>query len=92
MKVKDLVAVTGKYTDSNGQEKSRYHTCGAMFKKSDGTFSIKIESLPVGGEWNGWLNLFEPRERSQQRRQQAAPPPSPTDQYGAPSLDDDIPW
>lgn len=62
----DVVAVTGKYTDRNGQEKSRYMNCGAVFENDRGQLSIKLEGLPVGTEWNGWLSLFEPRDRQQQ--------------------------
>jgi len=60
----DLVAITGTYTDGQGNEKKRYMTCGAVFEK-DGKFSLKLEGLPVGGDWNGWFGLFDPKERNQ---------------------------
>lgn len=68
----DVVAVTGKYTDRQGQEKSRYLNVGAVFENDRGQLSIKLEALPVGGEWSGWLQLYEPKEREhgQQRHQQ----------------------
>lgn len=85
----DVVAVTGKYTDRQGQEKSRYMNCGAVFENDRGQLSIKLEGLPVGTEWNGWLNLFEPRDSRQQpsrNEQQSAPA------QGGADYDDDIPF
>jgi hypothetical protein len=71
-KVFDVVAVTGKYTDRNGNEKSRYQPCGAVFENDRGNLSLKLEALPVGSEWSGWLQLYEPKEpnQAQQRHQQ----------------------
>jgi hypothetical protein len=65
----DLVAVTGTY-EVNGETKKRYANCGAVFEKEDGSLSVKIESLPVGTEWNGWLSMYEPQQRQQQGGQQ----------------------
>lgn len=78
-KVYDLVAVTGKYM-KDGVEKSKYMNCGVVIEK-DGKLSAKIEGLPVGGEWNGWLSLFEPRQNDQQQGggQQQRPQSNPFD-------------
>lgn len=62
-KTHNLVAVTGTYTDGQGQEKKRYVTIGAAFEREDGSMSLKIESIPVGSDWNGWVNLYEPRQQ-----------------------------
>lgn len=59
----DLVATVGKYTDATGQEKNRYLTVGKTFKRDDGSACVKIEQLPVGQEWNGWLNIYPRREQ-----------------------------
>ena len=56
----DVVAVVGSYKDSDGNDKNRYQNCGAVFEK-DGKFSLKLEAVPCGPEWNGWFNLFEPK-------------------------------
>jgi hypothetical protein len=71
-KVYDVVAVTGKYTDRNGNEKNRYMTCGAVFQTDKG-MSLKLEALPIGHD--GWFQLYEPKEREQpQGRQQSRRP------------------
>lgn len=63
----DLVFSGEKYKNSAGEEKTRFVNVGAVLERDDGTLCAKIESLPIG--FNGWLNLFEPREREQQTTQ-----------------------
>lgn len=58
----DVVAVTGKYTDSNGEEKSRYMNIGAVIQTKNG-FMLKLEGVPVG--WDGWAYLNEPQAKEQ---------------------------
>ena len=92
-KTHNLVAVVGKYTDSQGQEKKRYLTIGAAFTREDGSMALKIESIPVGPEWNGWVNLYLPRDKQEQTPTQPAPPVSQTggNDEGAP-FNDPIPF
>jgi len=97
-KTHNIVAVVGKYTDGTGQEKNRYMTIGAAFTRDDGTMSLKIESIPVGPGWNGWANLYLPRDNNQPG-QQAAPQQRPAAQPAAQPAagagdfqDDDIPF
>lgn len=67
----EVTAVTGKYTDNNGTEKSRYQTLGSVIETKNGLM-LKMESVPVG--WDGWAYLNDPKPRdSQQQRQQSAP-------------------
>lgn len=61
-KIFDAVATTGTYTDRQGNDKKRYVTVGAVLEDDKGRMSLKIESLPVGGEWNGWVSFFTPKE------------------------------
>ena len=69
-KVFDLVATVGSYKDASGNEKKKYTQCGAVFQQEDGRMSAKIETLPVGSEWSGWLSFMEPRQQGQQGAQQ----------------------
>lgn len=74
---KKIVATNGKYTDKQGQEKSRYVTVGKAYVREDGSVTLKIDSMPVGGEWNGWLNLYDlDEDRQQARTAPAAPQPT----------------
>lgn len=63
----DAVYSGEKYTDREGNEKTRFINCGVVFENDKGQLSMKIESLPVG--FNGWLNFYEPKE--QDNKQQA---------------------
>lgn len=76
-KVYDAVVATGKYTDRNGNEKTKYLTVGAVLQGDKG-LSLKLEALPVN--FNGWINFYEPRERDAKPSQRQEEP------------NDDIPW
>lgn len=82
----DVVAVTGKYTGNDGQEKNRYLNIGSVIGTKNG-FMLKLESVPVG--WDGWAYLNDPKPRDGQEapRQQANTAPR---QHAA--QDDDIPF
>jgi hypothetical protein len=58
-KVYDVVAIVGKRRD----DKPNYVKCGAVFTTEKG-MSMKLDSIPAGGEWNGWFSFFEPKPRS----------------------------
>lgn len=59
------VAVTGTYTDRQGNEKKRYVNVGTLFQYEDGNLTLKLESLPVSG-WNGFLSFYEIEDRKPQ--------------------------
>lgn len=61
----DIVAVTGKYKDRDGNEKSRYLNIGAVIETQNG-LSIKLEAVPVG--WDGWAYLNEPKPREERQQ------------------------
>ena len=86
MKLYDLSYPLGTYTDSKtGEEKTRWLRVGAVIKKSNGKLSAKIDALPT--DFNGWLNVAEPRQPHEQAAQTA--------QAQAPvqnNIDDDPPF
>lgn len=66
-KTHDLVATVGKYTDREGNEKKRFQKCGSAFSDDQGRISLKLDAVPVGQEWSGWLSLYDvDRDRGQQ--------------------------
>lgn len=90
-KTHNLVAVTGKYTDSaTGQEKNRYVIIGAAFTREDGSMALKLESLPLGPGWNGWVNLYLPKDK--EKPQPSAPPVSQTGGNDGEPFNDPIPF
>lgn len=58
----DAVATIGEYTDRNGQTKKRYLNVGAVFENDKG-LSLKIDALPLGKDWNGWIAFYPPKDR-----------------------------
>ena len=69
-KIYDAVATVGTYKDRNGEEKKRYVNVGNVFENDKGQLSLKLDSVPVGNEWSGWVSFFEPKERDGQQRQE----------------------
>jgi hypothetical protein len=78
-KTHDAVATVGTYNDRNGNEKKRYVNVGSVFTDDDGRQSLKLDSVPVGPEWSGWVSFYEPKERE-----------SSDNRSGANGHDDDI--
>lgn len=77
--IRKLVASNGEYKDASGDTKKRWQRVGTMFKGDDGEVSIKLDCIPVGNEWSGWVKAF-PMDDNQQTPQQAhAQPPSRDD-------------
>jgi len=99
-KIYDAVATVGKYTDQQGNEKKRYVTIGAVFEGDDGRLSMKLESVPVGPTWSGWVSFYEPRQgaqgatRWQGGQSRPAPAESRPSQSAGPidQEDDDVPF
>ncbi|MBQ8100526.1 MAG: hypothetical protein IJ169_04475 [Paludibacteraceae bacterium] len=58
----DICVITGKYRDQMGQEKNRYTRVGVHFVYDDGSFSSRLETLPVI-PWSGSLYYFERKEQ-----------------------------
>ena len=68
-KTHDVVYAGEKYTDREGNEKTRYVNVGVAFTRDDGSMTLKLEAVPVG--FSGWLNLYEPREDKSDRAPRA---------------------
>lgn len=94
-KYKKLVATTGQYTGSDGQQKNRYQNVGTLFLRDDNTVCMKLDALPISNEWDGWINAYdlddENQQQGQQPARQAAPAPAPAPQP-VPAFDDGIPF
>lgn len=70
-KTHDVVATVGTYKDrQSGEEKKRYQNVGSAFTDEDGRISLKLDAVPVGPEWSGWLSLYLPKDDRGQARQE----------------------
>ncbi len=83
-KIYDMVAITGKYTNRQGEEKNEYTNIGKFFVMDDQSFFSKITSIPVN--WDGKVSYFEQKPKEVTT---TAPPantyssPAPTNPEGS---------
>ena len=80
---KKVVASNGKYTDAQGNEKNRYFTVGRAFIRDDKSITVKIDAMPVGNEFSGWLNFYD-LDEDRQQKPAAQPVPAPADDTDLP--------
>jgi hypothetical protein len=92
----DLVATIGEYADKvTGEKKKRRINVGKCFTDDQGRMSFKMDSIPVGPEWSGWVSLYD---KTTDQRPASSPPPSRHEQQKAnayqpePAGEDDIPF
>lgn len=80
-KVADVAAIVGKY-QKDGQEKSKYMTCGVILENENGHKCIKLTCLPFGedGALVNFLGVYPPKDGEEQK-----PSPGHRDEF-----DDDI--
>lgn len=95
---KQAACVTGTYTDRDGNEKKRYVNVGTLFQYEDGGFALKLDSIPVGQGWNGFVSFFDlkPRDGAQGGgdggTSRGSGRAQPSRQDFSVDLDDDIPF
>lgn len=67
--IKDVVY--GQKYQKDGEEKVAWKKAGTLFIKDGKITGIKLDMIPTG-EWDGFLNVFDPKPRSET----SAPAPS----------------
>ena len=61
--VKEVVVITGKYTNAEGIEKNRYQNIGKIISTERGEM-LKLDAVPImDGGWNGWAYLNDPKPK-----------------------------
>lgn len=71
----DAVVTIGTYKDKQtGEEKKRYATVGTVFENDEGKLSLKLDTIPVGPGWSGFIQFFEPRQQDGGQQRQQLPP------------------
>lgn len=55
---KRAVAITGTYHKA-GETKKRYTNIGTLFQGDDGSLSLKIDAIPAGNTWDGWVSFYD---------------------------------
>ena len=88
----DVTATVGSYTNREGDEKKRYVNVGKAFTDDYGRISIKLETIPVGPEWSGWLSLYPAKTREEREESYRGNASSPKTTATPDEDDDDIPF
>lgn len=66
-KLYEITIVSGKYTNKDGQEKSRYQNIGSVIQTKNGPM-LKLDSIPLpDGGWNGWAYMNTPKPKDEQK-------------------------
>ena len=86
-RIRRAVATVGQYSTPDGKTKNRYQNVGTLFKRDDdGSLTMKVDAIPAGSEWNGWVNFYPIDDKKPAR-------PKPEPQAQIPEFeDDDIPF
>ena len=56
--VYDLFYKKGEY-----EGRAIWLRCGVLIEKDNGKMSVKLDTVPVSGQWDGWLVVSERRDR-----------------------------
>ena len=84
----DAVYAGEKYTDRDGNEKTRFVNVGALLERDDGSLTMKLESIPVN--FNGWINFYPPKPKDGEQPQRQASRPqrqsAPVDDFESDSI------
>jgi hypothetical protein len=70
-KLKDVVAITGKYKNKSGEDKASYTNCGSIIE-SGGKQYLILEVIPApvigkDGIAKWFLNLYDPKPKEEAR-------------------------
>jgi hypothetical protein len=80
------------YTTKDGEDKKQWINVGRATKWDDGGISLEMHAIPVGGWWDGKLNLFAEDGNKATAAPKAERPTRQAAAQPAPMQDDDIPF
>lgn len=70
----EAIAKIGTYKDKDGNDKGRYLKIGTVLTRDDGSMCLKLEAVPVGPGFTGWVDFRTPRPRDGAQTPPAAAP------------------
>ena len=63
--LKEISAVIGTYTNSQGQQKKRYQRIGSVIDTKNGPM-LKLDVVPLKeGGWDGWAYMNDPKPKDE---------------------------
>jgi hypothetical protein len=79
----DIKYAAREYKTSDGTQKTYWSQHGSMWIDDNGSVTIKLDSIPVGEKWTGYMKAFPTKPREQKTQYEGLP----TDDF-----DRDIPF
>ena len=89
-KIKNITVTTGEYKAHDGEIKKRYQNIGSVFEREDGSQCLKLDSIPIHVDWDGWANFYNPKPYNKSQDNQSSP--QRQTQTQPTREDDDIPF
>ena len=92
----NLKVPNGTY-EVEGVEKTRWLTIGGLIADGD-KLKIKLDAIPVGAEWVGWIQAFKVEDKPQAngggayKPSHRSAPPQPDYEPRPGDLNDDLPF
>lgn len=81
----EAVATVGKYRDkATGEEKKQFSRVGTVFESEDGRLSLKLDTIPIGPGWSGFIQFYDPKPYEGGERQSDRMPPERRASHGMP--------
>lgn len=90
-KIKNITVTTGEYKAHDGEIKKRYQNIGSVFEREDGSQCLKLDSIPIHVDWDGWANFYDPKPYNKSQGDYHSSPQRQT-QTQPTREDDDIPF
>jgi hypothetical protein len=71
----DIKYAAREYKTSDGTQKTYWSQHGSMWIDENGSVTIKLDSIPVGEKWTGYMKAFpsKPREQKQKSTYEGLP-------------------
>jgi hypothetical protein len=64
----DIKYAAREYKTSDGTQKTYWSQHGSMWIDEHGSVTIKLDSIPVGEKWTGYMKAFPSKPREQQQK------------------------
>jgi hypothetical protein len=69
----DIKYAARDYQTSDGSRKTYWSQHGSMWIDENGSVTIKLDSIPVGEKWTGYMKAFPTKTREQKTQYDGLP-------------------
>lgn len=69
----DIKYAARDYQTSDGSRKTYWSQHGSMWIDDNGSVTIKLDSIPIGEKWTGYMKAFPSKPREQKTQYEGLP-------------------